>query len=87
MPGVSRSNHSLCILWPAGGAAAAVPPTGRVAAYLCQLDLEGWRVEGLPGGEDEGEGRGTGCLASHQTRRSPHTGPGAGEMRGITEIM
>lgn len=73
-------NHSLCILWPAGGAAASVPTTGWVAAHLCQLDLEGRGVEGIPGGEDEREGRGTGCLASHQTRRSPHTGTGAGEI-------
>lgn len=37
-------------------------------------------MEGLPGGEDEGEGRGAGCLASHQTRRCPHTGAGTGEI-------
>lgn len=43
----------LCILWPVGGAAASVPTTGWVAARLRKLDLEGWGVEGLPGGEDE----------------------------------
>ena len=37
-------------------------------------------MESLPGGQDEGEGRGAGCLASHQTRRCPHTGAGAGEI-------
>lgn len=53
-----------------------------MAAHLCQLDPEGRGVEGLPGREDEGEGRGTGCLAPHQTRRGPHTGTGAGETYG-----
>lgn len=66
-------------LFPVGGAASAVPSTRPVAAHLRQLDPEGWGVEGLPGGKTEGQRGGTGCLASHQTRGSPHTGTGAGE--------
>lgn len=69
-------------LSPVGSAAASVPTAGRVAAHLCQLDPEGRSVEGLPGGENEGEGRRTGCLASHQTRRSPHTRTRTGELDG-----
>lgn len=69
-----------CVLLPVGGTAASVPTTGRVAAHLCQLDAERWRVEGLPRGKVEGKGRGTGCLASDQTGRSSHSGTGTGEM-------
>lgn len=64
---------------PVGGAASAVPSTRPVAAHLRQLDPEGWGVEGVPGRETEGQRGGTGCLASHQARGSPHTGTGAGE--------
>lgn len=53
-----------------------------MAAHLRELDPEGRGVEGLPGGQAEGQRGGTGCLASHQTRGSPHSGAGAGERGG-----
>lgn len=55
-----------------------------MAAHLRQLDPEGWGVEGLPGGEAEGQRGGPGGLASHQTGRGPDPGTGAGERGGTT---
>lgn len=49
---------------------------------MYQLDPEGWSMEGLPGGQDEGERGGACCLAPNQTRRSPYTGTRTGEKDG-----
>lgn len=47
---------------------------------MCQLDPEGRSVEGLPGGQDEGERGGARCLAPNQAWRSPYIGTRAGGM-------
>lgn len=75
-----RANHTACAPSPpAGGATAAVPASGKVAARVRQLEPAGRGVEGLPGGQAEGRGGGPCCLAPHPARGGAHTGAGAGE--------
>lgn len=81
------SRFFLVSFLPSGGAASSVPTPERVAAHLRQLDPARRGVEGLPGGQDEGQRRGTGCLASHQAWRSPYTGTGAGGLDRWMEKM